>query len=65
METKTAINMDMVNINQESLFSKVEFSYFAPAQELKYIHLYMKILCCARKIPNVQFSERLKDFRED
>ena len=65
METKTAIKTDMVNINQEFLFNKVEFSYFVPAQDLKYIHLYIKILCCTRKIPNVQFSERLKDFRED
>ena len=47
---------DMVNINQENLFSKVGFLYVVPVEDLKYIHTYIKILFCARKILNVKLA---------
>ena len=55
----------MVNIKQETLFNKVEFPYVVPVEDLKHIHRYMKSLLCARKIPNVQLSGRLKTFIEN
>ena len=65
MTTKIAMDADMVNINQEILFNKVEFPYVVPVEDLKHIHRYMKSLLCARKIPNVQLSGRLKTFIEN
>ena len=65
MATKTVMDMDMVNINQETLFSKVQFPYVVPVEDLKHIHSYIKILFCARKIPNVQLVGRLKNFIEN
>ena len=62
MATKTAMDMDMVNINQETLFNKMEFPYVVPVEDLKHIHPYIKSLFCARKIPNVQLTRRLKTF---
>ena len=42
MATKTAMETDMVNINQETLFNKVEFPYVVPVEDLKHIHPYIK-----------------------
>ena len=39
MASKIAMNTDMVNKNQETLFSKVEFPYVVPLEDLKHIHL--------------------------
>ena len=61
---KTAMDTDMVNINQEALFSKVEFPYVVPVEDLKQIHPCVKSLYCTRKIPNVQLAGRLKNFIE-
>ena len=38
MARKTAMDMNMVNINQETLFNKVEFPYIVPAEDLKHIN---------------------------
>ena len=65
MATKTAMDADMVNRNQETLFSKVEFPYVVPVEDLKHILPYIKSLFCARKIPNVQLAGRLKYFIEN
>ena len=63
--TKTAIDTEMVNVNQETLFNKMEFPYVVPVEDLKHIHPYIKSLFCARKIPNVQLAGRLKTFIEN
>ena len=65
MASKTAMDRDMVNINQETLFKKVEFPYVVPVEDLKQIHPYIKSLSCAGKIPNVQLAGRLKKFIEN
>ena len=65
MASKTAMDTDMVNINQETFFKKVEFPYVVPVEYLKQIHPYIKSLSCARKIPNVQLAGRLKKFIEN
>ena len=65
MATKTAMDTDMVNRNQETLFSKVEFPYVVPVEDLKHILPYIKSLFCARKVPNVQLAGRLKYFIEN
>ena len=65
MASKTAMDTDMVNINQENVFNKVEFPYVVTVEDLKHIHLYIKSLFCARKIPNVQLPGRLKNFIEN
>ena len=65
MASKTAMDTDMVNINQETLFKKVEFPYVVLVEYLKQIHPYIKSLSCARKIPNVQLAGRLKKFIEN
>ena len=65
MATKTVMDTDMVNINQETLFNKVQFPYVVPVEDLKHIHPYIKSLFCARKIPNVQLAGRLKNFIEN
>ena len=65
MASKTAMDTDMVNINQETLFKKVEFPYVARVEDLKQIHPYIKSLSCAKKIPNVQLAGRLKKFIEN
>ena len=59
------MEMDMVNIIQETLFDKVEFPYVFPVEDLKHIHPYIKRLFSARKIPNVQLAGRLKNFIEN
>ena len=56
MATKTAMNTDMVNINQGTLFNKVEFPYVAPVEDLKHIHPYIKNVFCARETSNVQLA---------
>ena len=56
MATKTVINTDMVNINQETLFKKVEFPYVVPVEDLKHINPYIKSLFkCAvsRKVKKI------------
>ena len=65
MANKTAMNTDMVNINQETLFNKAEFSYLVPVENVKHIHPYIKSSFCARKIPNVHLPERLENFIEN
>ena len=55
----------MLNIKQETLFNKVEFPYIISLKYLKHIHLYIKRLFCARKIPNVQLAGSLKAFIEN
>ena len=65
MATKTTMDTDMVNINQETLFNKVEFPYVVPVEDLKHTHPCIKSLCCPRKIPNVQLARRLKIFIEN
>ena len=59
------MDTDTVNIKQETLFNKVEFPYVVPVENLKHIHPYIKSLFCARKIPNLQLAERLKNFIEN
>ena len=65
IEIKTVMDTDIVNINQETLFNKVEFLYVVPVDDLKHIHPYMKSLFCTIKIPNVQLARRLKNFIEN
>ena len=65
MATKTAMDANMVNINQETLFNKVESPDVVPVEDLKHTHPYIKSLFCARKIPNVQLAGRLKTFIEN
>ena len=61
MATKTVMDTDMVNINQETLFNKVPFPYVVPVEDLKHMPPYIKSLFCARKIPNVQLAGRFID----
>ena len=65
MATKTVMDTDTVNINQETLFNKVKFPYVVTVEDLKHIHPYIKSLFCARKIPDVQLAGRLKTFIEN
>ena len=65
MTTKTAMDTDIVNTNQETLFNKVKFSYLVPLEDLKRKHPYIKSLFYARKIPNVQLAGRLKNLIEN
>ena len=55
----------MVNINQETLFRKVEFPDVVPVDDLKHINPYIKSLFCARKIPNKQLAGSLKQIVEN
>ena len=41
MASKIVMNTDMVNKNQETLFSKVEFPYVVPMEDLKHMHSYI------------------------
>ena len=65
MATKTGINTDMVRINWETLFNKVEFPYAVWVEDLKHMHPYIKSLFCARKIPDKQLAVRWKTFTEN
>ena len=65
MATKTAMDTDMVNINQKNLFSKVGFPYVVLVEDLKHIHPYIKSLFCARIISNVQLAGRLKNLKKN
>ena len=65
MATKTVMDTDMVNVNQETLPNKVQFPYVVPVEDFKHIHPYIKSLFCARKTPNVQLAGRLKNFIEN
>ena len=65
MATKTTMDMDMVNTNQETLFNEVQFLYVVPVEDLKHVSPCIKSLICARKIPNVQLEGRLKNFIEN
>ena len=65
MATKTVMDTDMVNVNQETLPNKVQFPYVVPVEDFKHIHPYIKSLFCARKTPNVQLGGRLKNFIEN
>ena len=59
------MDTDTVNINQETLFNKVQLPYVVPVEDLKHIHPYIKTLFCAREIPNVQLAGTLKKFMEN
>ena len=63
--TKKTMYTDMLNINLETLFNKVEFPYVVLVEDLKHIHPCIKSLFCARKIQNVQSAGRLKHFIEN
>ena len=65
MTNGTAMDTDMVNINQETLFNKVEFPYVVPVENLKHVYPYIKSLLRSRKIPNVQLAGKLKTFIEN
>ena len=60
MANKTAMNTDMVNINQETLFNKAEFSYLVPVENVKHIHPYIKSSFCARKISKCAFTRKVR-----
>ena len=47
--TKSAMDTDMVNINQETLFNNVKLPYVVLVEDLKQIHPYIKSLFCASK----------------
>ena len=55
MATKTVMGTDMRNINQETLFNKMEFPYVVPVEDLKLKHSYLSLFC-AGKISNVQLA---------
>ena len=59
------MDTDTVNINQETLFNKVQLPYVVPVEDLKHIHPYIKTLFCAREIANVQLAGTLKNFMEN
>ena len=59
------MDTDTVNINQETLFNKVQLPYVVPVEDLKHIHPYIKSLFCAREIPSVQLAGTLKNFMEN
>ena len=66
MATKTVINTDMVNINQENLFKKVEFPYVVPVEDLKHINPYIKSLFkCAVSRKVKKFIENQKILTND
>ena len=52
MATKTAVDTDMINVNQETMFNKVKFPYILPGTDLKHTSLNKKLIC-AREILNV------------
>ena len=52
MATKTAVDTDMINVNQETMFNKVKFPYVLPGTDLKHTSLNKKLIC-AREILNV------------
>ena len=55
----------MVNINQVTLFNKVEYPYVVRVEDLKHMHIYRKSLFRARKISNVLLVGRLKNAIEN
>ena len=59
------MDTDTVNINQETLFNKVQLPYVVPVEDLKHIYPYIKTLFCAREIANVQLAGTLKNFMEN
>ena len=65
MTAKKAMDMDMVNIDEEILFNKIDFPYVVPVEDLKYIDTYIKSLFSARKIANVKLARRLNNFIEN
>ena len=48
MATKTAVDTDMINVNQETMFNKVKFSYVLPGADLKHTSLNKKLILCKR-----------------
>ena len=58
--TTKVMDTDTVNINQETLFNKVQFPYVVRVEDLKHIHPYIKSLFCAKEIPSVQLAGSLK-----
>ena len=61
--TKAAMDTDIVNINQETLITKVKFPYLVLVEDLKHIHLSIISLFCARKIRKVEQAWRLTNFK--
>ena len=39
----TAMDTDIVNINQVTLFNKVEYPYVVPIEDLKHVHTYSRV----------------------
>ena len=39
----TAMDTDIVNINQVTLFNKVEYPYVVPIEDLKHMHTYSRV----------------------
>ena len=63
MATKIAMDTDMVNINQEILFNKVEFPYVVPSSGESKTHTSLhKKLILWKKNSNLQLAGRLKNF---
>ena len=48
MATKIVMGTDMVNINQETLFNKVQFPYVVPVEDLKHTSLHKKPILCKK-----------------
>ena len=48
MATKIVMDTDMVNINQETLFNKVQFPYVVPVEDLKHTSLHKKLILCKK-----------------
>ena len=48
MATKTAVDTDMINVNQETMFNKVKFPYVLPGADLKHTSLNKKLILCKR-----------------
>ena len=62
MAPKLAMDTDIVNINQETFFSKLGFPYVIPMWDLKYKNSSIKSLISTRKIRNVKLAVRLEIF---
>ena len=64
MATKTVMDTDMVNINQKTLFIKVEFLCVVPAKDLKHIDPYKKFILCKKNSKCAVSKKVKKRYRE-
>ena len=65
MATKTVMDTNMVNINQKTLFNKVQFPCVVPVEDLKHIHPYIKELILCKKNSKCTVSKKVeKLYRE-